>query len=47
MQNVTPIKWNNTIFNNLVINPQRKILIRSFAESHTGQNSIDEFVEGV
>ncbi|KAJ7200434.1 P-loop containing nucleoside triphosphate hydrolase protein [Mycena pura] len=46
---VTNIEWNDEAFDNLTIDPDRKILIRGLVESHTslkGDRSVDDFVIG-
>lgn len=46
VEHVNLIKWNNEVFDHLVIDPHRKVLVRSLVESHTEDKSIDDFVEG-
>ncbi|KAJ6576105.1 P-loop containing nucleoside triphosphate hydrolase protein [Mycena vulgaris] len=46
---VTDIEWNENAFNQLAIDPDRKILIRGLVKSHAGLNeerSVDDFVAG-
>ncbi|KAJ6576113.1 P-loop containing nucleoside triphosphate hydrolase protein [Mycena vulgaris] len=46
---VTDIEWNDDAFNQLAIDPDRKILIRGLVKSHAGLNeerSVDDFVAG-
>lgn len=49
MECVTDIEWNDDAFNQLAIDPDRKILIRGLIKSHAGLNeerSVDDFVAG-
>ncbi|KAJ6576122.1 hypothetical protein DFH09DRAFT_1453903 [Mycena vulgaris] len=46
---VTDIEWNDNTFDQLAIDPDRKILIRGLVKSHSGLNeerSVDDFVAG-
>ncbi|KAJ6576110.1 P-loop containing nucleoside triphosphate hydrolase protein [Mycena vulgaris] len=49
VESVTDIEWNDDAFNQLAIDPDRKILIRGLIKSHAGLNeerSVDDFVAG-
>jgi hypothetical protein len=46
VEHVNSIEWNDEMFKNIAINPDRKVLVQSLVESHAKDQSFDDFVEG-
>jgi hypothetical protein len=46
VEHVDHIQWNDDAFNNIAISPDRKLLVESLVESHSKNQSFDDFVQG-
>ena len=49
VDNMQPIVWNPSSFENLTIPPEKKTVITALAEAHlsrTSDNKFDDFIEG-
>jgi hypothetical protein len=46
VEQVTPITWNDEVFKNLAMDPDRKVLVQSLIKSHAWDHPLDDFVPG-
>jgi hypothetical protein len=46
VEKVSPITWNDSVFKNLAMDPDRRALVQSLIQSHAGDHPLDDFVTG-